>query len=186
MNEYDWSGLIKLLEGAKRGLHLGEGLSDAEVRRAEENYGVRFPPDLRAFLQTALPLSFPFPNWRVADDPIARGAESLVLSGVLFDVENNGTWLPDWGQRPELMEDAKSLVTEHVRRSPRLIPIYGHRMMPDRPHLNGNPVFSIHQTDIIYYGFDLDDYLRHEFSLPDRRPWPSKIRSIEFWDPDRW
>jgi hypothetical protein len=108
------------------------------------------------------------------------------LSGVLFDVENNGTWLPDWGQRPELMEDDKSLVTEHVRRSPRLIPIYGHRMMPDRPHLNGNPVFSIYQTDIIYYGFDLDDYFRHEFSLPDRRPWPSKIRLIEFWDPDRW
>jgi hypothetical protein len=79
MNEYDWSGLINLLESAKRGLHFGEGLSDAEVRRAEENYRVRFPPDLRAFLQTALPLSFPFPNWRVADDPIARGAESVVF-----------------------------------------------------------------------------------------------------------
>jgi hypothetical protein len=69
--------LIKLLEGAKRGLHFDEGLSDAEVRRAEENYGVRFPPDLRALLQTALPLSFPFPIWRVADDPIARGQKVL-------------------------------------------------------------------------------------------------------------
>ena len=110
----------------------------------------------------------------------------LFLSGVLFDVENNDTWLPDWGHRPELMEDAKALVTEHLRKAPRLIPFYAHRMMPDRPHLNGNPVLSVYQTDIIYYGFDLDDYLRHEFGLPGRKPWPSKIRLIEFWDPDRW
>ena len=43
-------------------------------------------------------------------------------------------------------------------------------MMPDRPQLNGNPIFSIHQTDMIYYGFDLDDYFRHEFDLPNRKP----------------
>jgi hypothetical protein len=28
------------LEGARRGLHFGEGLSDGEVHRAEESYGV--------------------------------------------------------------------------------------------------------------------------------------------------
>ena len=44
----------------------------------------------------------------------------------------------------------------------------------------------MHQTDIIYYGFDLDDYLRHEFDLPDRKPWPSEVRAIEFWNVDRW
>jgi len=75
MSPSDWSDLIALLEGAKRGLHFGEGLSDAEVQRTEESYGVRFPPDLRAFLQTALPLGSPFPNWRTADDPIAKEAE---------------------------------------------------------------------------------------------------------------
>lgn len=58
--------------------------------------------------------------------------------------------------------------------------------MPDRPHESGNPVFSVYQTDIIYYGFDLDDYLRHEFDLPGRKPWPEKVREIEFWDVDRW
>ena len=186
MNRGNWSDLIALLEGAKRGLHFGEGLSDAEVQRAEESYGVRFPPDLRAFLQTALPLGSPFPNWRIADDPIAREAESFVLRGILFDVEENGVWLPEWGQRPEQLDDAKALVAKHVEKAPRLIPIYGHRMMPDRPHLNGNPIFSIHQTDMIYYGFDLDDYFRHEFDLPNRKPWPSKVRSIDFWEPDRW
>jgi len=55
-NEHDWSELIELMEGAKRGLSFAEGLSDAEVHGAEENYGFQFPPDLRDFLQTALPL----------------------------------------------------------------------------------------------------------------------------------
>jgi len=49
-------------------------------------------------------------------------------------------WLLEWGQRPKLMEEAKVLVEEHVKKAPRLIPIYGQRMMPDRPHLTGNPI----------------------------------------------
>jgi hypothetical protein len=43
-NEHNWSKLIELLEGAKRGLNFAEGLSDAEVRRAEENYEFQFRP----------------------------------------------------------------------------------------------------------------------------------------------
>jgi hypothetical protein len=31
------------------------------------------------------------------------------------------------------------------------------------------PVFSVHETDIIYYDHDLEDYLRHEFDLPGRK-----------------
>jgi hypothetical protein len=61
-----------------------------------------------------------------------------------------------------------------------------HRMMPDEPREAGNPVFSVHQTDIIYYGFDLLDYLRNEFKLRDRDPWPEKVRPIRFWDLERF
>jgi hypothetical protein len=107
------------------------------------------------------------------------------LDGILFDVEHD-TWLPEWGVRPERIDDAKALVEQHVEEAPRLLPIYSHRIMPDRPHPPGNPVLSVHQTDIIYYGFDLDDYLRHEFGLPGRKPWPPEVRSIDFWDVDRW
>ena len=78
------------------------------------------------------------------------------------------------------------MVDEWVAAAPRLIPIYGHRMMPDEPQEPGNPVFSVHQTDIIHYGFDLADYLRHEFGLPGREPWPERVRPIRFWDPDRF
>jgi hypothetical protein len=108
------------------------------------------------------------------------------MHGVLFDVEQNDFWLPEWGSQPGSIEEAKTIAEEQVRKAPRLIPIYAHRMMPDRPQQAGNPVISVHQTDIIYYGFDLDDYFRHEFDLPGRKQWPSEVRPIEFWDVDRW
>lgn len=61
--------------------------------------------------------------------------------------------------------------------------------MPDRPHAAGNPVFSVHQTDIISYGVELRDYLIHEF-LSDKDvgiwPIPDSIRRIEFWDVKRF
>jgi hypothetical protein len=38
----------------------------------------------------------------------------------------------------------------------------------------------------IIYGFDLDDYLRHEFNLPGRKEWPAQMRPVRFWDPERF
>src|SRR5262249_41240611 len=42
------------------------GLSESEVRAIEAVGHFRFPPDLRAFLEFALPVSDRFPNWRRA------------------------------------------------------------------------------------------------------------------------
>ncbi|MGO9337326.1 MAG: hypothetical protein ACLPY1_07455 [Terracidiphilus sp.] len=111
---------------------------------------------------------------------------SLPLHGIMFDVELNEFWLPEWGPRPPRLEDARLIVEEKVSLAPRLIPIYAHRMMPDRPSTTGNPVLSVHQTDIIYYGFDLDDYLRHEFNLSGRKEWPAEVRAVDFWNVERW
>jgi len=186
VNRNCWSDLIELLQCARQSVSFSEGLTDAEVARAEENYGFRFPHDLRGFLQTALPRGFPFPDWRAGEDARIRELLRLPLDGILFDVAENDFWLPEWGSRPGCIEEARAVVKEHVRKAPQLIPIYAHRMMPDRPQRAGNPVISVHQTDIIYYGFDLDDYFRHEFDLPGRKQWPSEVHSIEFWDVDRW
>ena len=108
------------------------------------------------------------------------------LQGCLFDVEHNGFWLPEWGKRPELLSDAFKIATEMIAEAPKLIPIYSHRFVSEEPHEVGNPVLSVHQMDIIYYGFDLDDYLRHEFNLPGRKEWPLQVRPIRFWDPARF
>jgi len=182
--ENRWSDLIELLDRAN--VPFDEGLTDDEIVRAESKYDFHFPDDLRQFLQTALPRGYPiFPDWRSGDEEWIRSMLRWPLEGVLFDVEHD-FWLPEWGVRPARTEAAKLVAESYVNRAPRLIPIHKHRMMPDRPQQEGNPVLSVWQTDIIYYGFDLDDYLRHEFRLPDRKPWPAKVRPIEFWEVDRW
>jgi len=167
-------------------IDFAKGLSDAEVHAAEERFDFRFPPDLRMFLQTALPYGPQFPDWRSGDMRKLREWLDLPGDGILFDVEHNGFWLEEWGPRPRLMHNALRLVADLVRNAPRLIPIYGHRMIPDDPYAAGNPVFSVHQTDIIHYGFDLLDYFLNEFNLPGRQPWPTQLRTIRFWEVERF
>jgi hypothetical protein len=194
----DWSGLVEQLRGVEyqfglvqpgSSVHRVEfdvGLSDDEIVRAENRFGIRFPPDLRAFLRAAVPSGPQFPDWRSSEDAVLRDWLDVPLRGILFDVEHNGFWLEEWGPRPESLDEALRTAGELVAAAPRLIPIYSHRMIPEEPHSPGNPVFSVHQTDIIYYGFDLADYLRHEFDLEGREPWPKRVRPIRFWNVDRF
>jgi len=180
----DWPEVVASLR--KTGIEFDTGLTDAEVERTEQRFGFRFPPDLRAFLQTGLPVGEGFPNWRSADEAELREWLNLPLEGILFDIENNGFWLPEWGPTPPSLDVALQTARQLVRQAPRLIPVYRHRMIPDDPHAAGNPVFSVHQTDIIHYGLDLVDYLQHEFGLPGRNMTPSEARPIRFWDIDRF
>lgn len=189
----DWRGLIEQLRGvpyhfgviepgsATYHVEFDTGLTDAEVERTERQYQFRFPPDLRAFLQTALPRGAHFPDWRAGESARLRDWLDAPRRGILFDVEHNDYWHPDWAARPCMIEAALSVASEGVRAAPRLIPVFGHRMMPAEPRRSGNPVFSIHQADIICCGFDLADYLRREFRLPGRVGWPDAIQTIPFW-----
>jgi hypothetical protein len=59
--------------------------------------------------------------------------------------------------------------------------VLGHRYLPEQPHEPGNPVFSVYQADVIYYGADLIDYFEREFAGWGHRPWPDQIRYIPFW-----
>ena len=83
--------------------------------------------------------------------------------GVLFDVEYNEFWMADWGTRPDSAAEAKLVAAKFLDAAPKLVPVFLHRMIPASPHRAGNPVFSVHQTDVIHYGFDLEDYLRCGF-----------------------
>jgi len=184
MSAVRWDGIIQQLES--RGIKFDAGLSGVEITAAERCFAFRFPSDLREFLQTALPSGKPFPNWRSGDEAVLRDWFDLPRQGILFDVERNGFWLEEWGPIPASMQEALRAANDLVQAAPKLIPIYIHRMMPEEPLSAGNPVFSVHQTDIIYYGFDLADYLRHEFALDGREPWPAEMRPIRFWDIDRF
>ncbi len=189
----NWTKLVRELTGAEyyRGIvtpktrpllvAFESGLTDEEVGQVEQTYGFRFPPDLREFLQNALPTSDGFPNWRAGLDGSPGPWMDGPKDGILFDVEHNEFWPSEWGARPHSLTLAKEIAARFIDAAPRLIPVFAHRMLPSAPHRAGNPVFSVHQTDLIYYGFDLEDYLRHEFQLPGRRPWPDSLPFIEFW-----
>jgi hypothetical protein len=189
MTAFDWRPVVAALK-ARHDAFLDErlrsssfqaGLSDVEIAATERKYGFRFPPDLRALLQTALLSEIGFPDWRSGNEDDLRAWLRWPAEGMCFDVEYSNFWLPEWGPRPAGLPDAFRICHEQVARAPVLIPLLGHRYIPDEPHAPGNPVFSVYQTDIIYYGFDLLDYLTNEFQLGPRRPWPEQVQPIRFW-----
>jgi hypothetical protein len=99
-----WQTIIGQLE--ESGIRFQSGLTDAEVSQVEDNYAFRFPEDLREFVQAALPQGDRFPDWRSGDDGVLRDWLNLPREGVLFDVEHNNFWLPEWRPRPTILGEA--------------------------------------------------------------------------------
>ena len=139
------------------------GLRDSEIRAAEATYAIRFPPDLEELLRYALPVGSPWPDWRKDSNAEIHDALNWPLEGILFDIERNAFWLAEWGERPAELDRAFAIASEHVALAPRLIPVFAHRYLPQEPSSAGNPVFSVYQTDIIYYGSNLAEYFANEF-----------------------
>jgi hypothetical protein len=160
------------------GLAVAPGLTDDELAAAEAYVGVAFPPDLRALLAEGMPADRGFPNWRVLDDVI-DDYMTAPLEGIHFDIEHNAFWWSTWGERPARLEDALAVATEQFARVPKLLPIYGHRYLAAEPYEAGNPVFSVHQTDVIVYGDDLRSYFEAELSRT--YVGPKTPRFIPFW-----
>ncbi len=106
----------------------------------------------------------------------------MPLEGILFDVDHNEIWPAEWGPKPTIKDERARIVREIVQDAPRLIPIYGHRYIPDEPSEAGNPVFSVHQTDIVHYGNNLLNYFQREFRVPLPDFAAEKPRPIRFWD----
>jgi len=157
-------------------------MTDSEINGVGQHFGFTFPPDLRTVLQFALPIGKGFPNWRNGSDADLLSRMNGPFEGIWFDVEHNGFWLPEWGTAPSDPQARREVVRQAVLDAPRLVPVYSHRYIPTAPCCSGNPVFSVHQTDIIRYGNDLADYFYREFKVP-LPDWASRTpRSIRFWD----
>jgi len=167
----------------RAGVKFDSGLTSVEFEAAEARFGFTFPPDLRSFLAFALPTGGSAPPWRDLEHPHLINMMNGPLEDMCFDIEHNDFWPHEWGERPSELSEAFEIARGHVARAPKLIPVFGHRYLPDRPAIAGNPVFSVHQTDIIYYGSDLENYLHNEFyyyfGTSDHSL--GNIRDIEFW-----
>src|SRR5207248_328250 len=100
--------------------------------------GFAFPPDLREFLSFALPISTGWVDWRHGNRSEIALKLSGPLAGICFDIQHSDFWLNSWGEKPEALDEAFHRARAAVDAAPRLIPIYGHRYIPDRPHEVGN------------------------------------------------
>lgn len=165
---------------ASSNVALDEGLSAEEISAAEERVGSLFPPDLVALLRRALPTGDEFPNWRDPDNPQLNDRLDQPINGIVFDVLHNGFWHPDWPERPDDVAKAESIARAALSSAPKLIPVYAHRYLPSEPLTVGNPVLSVWQTDIIFYGANLADYARNEFQSGWQDPGPTT--ALPFWD----
>ncbi len=154
-----------------------EGYEPHDLDRAQETFGLTFPPDLIAFFLERRPvLSY---DWR-CDGETIREMLAWPLRGLLFDVEHNDVWWPEWGERPATAETRAEVLRDVVSRAPKLVPLVSHRYLPTEPNESGNPIFSIYQSDVIYYGVDLADFFDREFGNASR-PIVGPVKPIRFW-----
>jgi hypothetical protein len=161
----------------------GPGLSEVELAVAQEEAQAAFPPDLCELLTATLPSGPGFPDWRHQPRQEMSQWGEWLIDHFHFDVVNDGFWLPEWGEQPDDPNESRVVVAEQLADAPTLIPIYLHRAIPNEPLEQGNPVFSVWQaTDMIVYGVNLADYVRHEFSDEGfSRDTEGLGRPIRFW-----
>lgn len=164
------------------------GLTEAEFAQVEASYGFTFADDHREFLAAGLPVDDEpgrgWPDWRHGDPTELRRMLDWPVEGVLFDVEHNVMWDPDWGSRPHTVDERLAVAAKHLAAVPQLVPVHGHRYLPAGRGASGHPVLSVYQTDIIYYGLDLSDYIHQEFGGPglDRAdPAWNPVATVPFW-----
>lgn len=166
------------------GVLFGEGLRDDEAVSLERELQFTLPPELRFFLSLGVPTSHGFPDWRGSLEALKRDFQ-WPLEGMLFDVENNGYWRPEWGQRPSTQNARTSVVAEFIRSAPPLVPVTFHCFLPNEPFAPGNPVFSVYQTDIIHMGADLASCLMYMYHDEfDEFDWPvfdERFRETRVW-----
>ena len=184
------SRIRELIDNLKsKGVQFDKGLTDKETLRVQTKFDFIFPPDLKKFLQTSLPISKHFYNWRKAltskeETDRINSMFAWTLDGMLFDIEHNNFWYDNWGQRPNSLEEKFEIARQHHVTYPKLIPIFSHRYISSKPSIKGNPVFSVYQMDIIYYGYDLPTYFANEFhfALSDNFELLDEPKNrIEFW-----
>lgn len=178
--------LINLLK--HKGISFDEGLSDNETIAIQNTFGIEFPPDLKLFLKTGLPISESFVHWRYGLNS-SKGFEDIKerlkwpIEGFIGSLKSSNGWVDSWKNKPVTQEDWIVLAKKNLESYPKLIPIYSHRYIPSTPNEIGNPVFSVMGRDIIYYGNDLASYFSNEFYFKLSNSFGETLspKHIKFW-----
>lgn len=177
------NNILQLLK--KHQVTIDKPLTPVEIEQIEERYKIVFPPDLRDLYLCGLPMGRGFINWRETSEENIKSIKNRLewpLDGMLFDIENNSFWFAEWGERPAELQTALQICKDKLKEVPKLIPVFSHRFIPSFPHERNNPIFSVYQTDIIYYGENLGEYFKVEYNEKDHSEIQyDEIIKINFW-----
>lgn len=152
--------LVRRMIGAK--VKFLKGLANTEIDQLSQLIGIPIPPDLREFWTVAVPKASGWWSW--IDSKLTReDFDKTIVEELKFHVESGDVWLESWGERPESLVEAMKIVHAFVETGPALLPLFAHRWAVCEPCLPNTPVLSIYNSDWIYYGWNLESYLEHEF-----------------------
>lgn len=164
----DKLNMIKRLRNA--GMYFAQGMTAAQLDRAEAVFGFRFPREIRAFLSFAVPVGKGFFDYRDVSEENQkkfREFQNWMEDRFRFDLEKN---------REDMLEllaeplgnpgDFDSAVMNYFHSSVKLIPFYIHRCFFDG--MDDMPIVSFMQSvDSIFYASNFQDYLEVEFLHKD-------------------
>lgn len=179
-----WEKLF--LEIKKKGLLVNKGLSEKEIVEIEQFYQIKFAPDHKLFLKHGLVIGDRFYNWRDDSKNNVKKIKEMLdwpLEGIIFDYENNNfTYSYEDGNGFHFLSSVHEFKVWYEANVPKLIPIYGHRFMSPVPENIGSPVYSIYQTDIIYYGANIFTFFDNEFQFDLNINYPKwETDQTPFW-----
>ena len=84
-----------------------------------------------------------FYNW-LEDETEIKERFEWPYRTILQDVLGvNGVWLQSWGSCPQTHEDKTSIFLSWFNKTPRLLPVRGHRFSVNDPVLKDKPVLSV-------------------------------------------
>ncbi|HVP84924.1 MAG TPA: hypothetical protein VMS78_09395 [Rhizomicrobium sp.] len=158
------------------------GYSQTELDDIQAKWNFRFPPDLEEMLRERRQVieehaSF---DWINTPESQLRTMLDWPFESFLFDI-NHGYWWKEWGEMPAALFDRAQRLKQIFTDAPKLIPVFGHRYIPEEPYEKGNPIFSVYQMDVILYGSHLEHYILNENGLvPRNAQWPA-AKKIKFW-----
>lgn len=138
------------------------GCSEEQLERFMSYTNMTLPPDLRWLAMNTYDPGGHFFDWIIRPDRVSEAVD-WVMQGIETDLENNSIWFDRWGERPPEAETRKEVFRADFETWPKIVPIWGHRFAQIEPCEPGQPVYSVMQSDIIYYGADLPRWLRKEF-----------------------
>lgn len=151
------------------GVKFDKGLKFEEIELIEHKFNLKFPEEWKNFYSKVIPISEGFYDWRDSSQKnieyIKKKIEEPYVN--IMECTENIYW---------------DIMKEKIQKAPVLIPIFSHRYLTSCFEI-ANPVLSICDQDVIYYGASLEEYFAIEFGDKKLKDMDcSKLKAIPFWD----